>query len=138
MQGTPEAPKTDQYLEPFVIVDADGKAVGTIEDGDAVVLFNFRCVTRIVRSHLKHSAQFWVPYAVGATARLSVWRLPFGSISADWAAFRCVGLRKTAITRFGALGGYFPCAMWQYACRRRPVVDATLLWTPLVWVQVRD
>ncbi len=31
-----------QYLAPFVIVDEAGKPVGTIEDGDAVVLFNFR------------------------------------------------------------------------------------------------
>ncbi len=37
-----EDPKvTDQYLNPFVIVDG-GKPVGTIEDGDAVVFFNFR------------------------------------------------------------------------------------------------
>eukprot|EP00245_Coleochaete_scutata_P004536 TRINITY_DN17248_c0_g1_i1.p1 TRINITY_DN17248_c0_g1~~TRINITY_DN17248_c0_g1_i1.p1 ORF type:complete len:560 (+),score=122.06 TRINITY_DN17248_c0_g1_i1:227-1906(+) len=37
-------PKTgqDQYLPPFVIVDAEGKPVGTIEDGDAVVCFNYR------------------------------------------------------------------------------------------------
>jgi 2,3-bisphosphoglycerate-independent phosphoglycerate mutase len=32
---------TDQYLDSFVIVEA-GKPVGTIEDGDAVVFFNFR------------------------------------------------------------------------------------------------
>jgi 2,3-bisphosphoglycerate-independent phosphoglycerate mutase len=32
---------TDQYLESFVVVD-DQKPVGTIEDGDAVVFFNFR------------------------------------------------------------------------------------------------
>ena len=32
---------TDQYMESFVIV-ADGRPVGTIENGDAVVLFNFR------------------------------------------------------------------------------------------------
>ena len=32
---------TDQYMDSFVI-HRDGKAVGTIEDGDAVVLFNFR------------------------------------------------------------------------------------------------
>ncbi len=32
---------TDQYMESFVIID-DGSPVGTIEDGDAVVLFNFR------------------------------------------------------------------------------------------------
>ncbi|HNW59272.1 MAG TPA: 2,3-bisphosphoglycerate-independent phosphoglycerate mutase [bacterium] len=33
---------TDQYLAAFVIVDSAGKAVGTIEDGDGVVDFNFR------------------------------------------------------------------------------------------------
>ncbi len=33
---------TDQYLESFVIVDDNDKPVGTIEDGDAVVFFNFR------------------------------------------------------------------------------------------------
>ncbi len=32
---------TDQYMDSFVI-ERDGKAVGTIEDGDAVILFNFR------------------------------------------------------------------------------------------------
>ena len=32
---------TDQYMDSFVIA-RDGKPVGTIEDGDAVVLFNFR------------------------------------------------------------------------------------------------
>ncbi len=32
---------TDQYMDSFVIAD-DGKPVGTIEDGDAVVMFNFR------------------------------------------------------------------------------------------------
>ena len=38
-----ENPKiTDQYLDSFVIVDDDDKPVGTIEDGDAVVFFNFR------------------------------------------------------------------------------------------------
>jgi len=38
-----EDPKiTDQYLESFVIVDENEKPVGTIEDGDAVIFFNFR------------------------------------------------------------------------------------------------
>ncbi|HDQ39457.1 MAG TPA: 2,3-bisphosphoglycerate-independent phosphoglycerate mutase [Desulfonatronum sp.] len=32
---------TDQYMDSFVIVDAKGP-VGTVEDGDAVVFFNFR------------------------------------------------------------------------------------------------
>ncbi|KAL6506813.1 Phosphoglucomutase-1 [Orobanche hederae] len=38
-----EIPNTsDQYLPPFVIVDDNGKAVGPIVDGDAVVTINFR------------------------------------------------------------------------------------------------
>ncbi|KAL8214841.1 hypothetical protein R6Q57_004290 [Mikania cordata] len=38
-----EAPNAnDQYLPPFVIVDENGKPVGPIMDGDAVVTFNFR------------------------------------------------------------------------------------------------
>ncbi|KAK1428108.1 hypothetical protein QVD17_16936 [Tagetes erecta] len=38
-----EAPNAnDQYLPPFVIVDENGKPVGPIVDGDAVVTFNFR------------------------------------------------------------------------------------------------
>jgi|UniRef100_A0A2N9FUM1 2,3-bisphosphoglycerate-independent phosphoglycerate mutase len=38
-----EVPKSnDQYLPPFVIVDENGKPVGPIVDGDAVVTINFR------------------------------------------------------------------------------------------------
>ncbi|MBA4317761.1 MAG: 2,3-bisphosphoglycerate-independent phosphoglycerate mutase [Flavobacterium sp.] len=33
---------TDQYLNSFVLVDNKDKPVGTIEDGDAVIFFNFR------------------------------------------------------------------------------------------------
>ena len=33
---------TDQYLDSFVIVDNNDKPVGTIEDNDAVIFFNFR------------------------------------------------------------------------------------------------
>ena len=33
---------TDQYMDPFVIVDESGKPVGPIRDGDAVINFNFR------------------------------------------------------------------------------------------------
>lgn len=32
----------DQYFPPFVCVDKEGKAVGTIEDGDSVLFWNFR------------------------------------------------------------------------------------------------
>ncbi|MFZ1289053.1 MAG: 2,3-bisphosphoglycerate-independent phosphoglycerate mutase [Melioribacteraceae bacterium] len=37
-----ESEKIDQYLDPFVIVDENEKPNGTILDGDAVVMFNFR------------------------------------------------------------------------------------------------
>lgn len=37
-----ESDKIDQYLDPFVIVDENENPIGTIEDGDAVVMFNFR------------------------------------------------------------------------------------------------
>jgi len=33
---------TDQYMESFVVVDEDARPVGIMEDGDAVILFNFR------------------------------------------------------------------------------------------------
>jgi 2,3-bisphosphoglycerate-independent phosphoglycerate mutase len=33
---------TDQYLQSFVVADDSGTPVGTIHDGDAVILFNFR------------------------------------------------------------------------------------------------
>jgi 2,3-bisphosphoglycerate-independent phosphoglycerate mutase len=33
---------TDQYMGEFVIVDAEGRPVGPMEDGDAVINFNFR------------------------------------------------------------------------------------------------
>ncbi|KAG8054973.1 hypothetical protein GUJ93_ZPchr0001g32648 [Zizania palustris] len=40
LRAEPKA--NDQYLPPFVIVDENGKAVGPVVDGDAVVTFNFR------------------------------------------------------------------------------------------------
>ncbi len=33
---------TDQYMDAFVIADSEGRPVGSIVDGDVVVLFNFR------------------------------------------------------------------------------------------------
>ncbi|MGD9157387.1 MAG: 2,3-bisphosphoglycerate-independent phosphoglycerate mutase [Desulfobacteraceae bacterium] len=33
---------TDQYLDPFVVVDEDDNPVGRIQDGDSVIFFNFR------------------------------------------------------------------------------------------------
>jgi len=43
LRGDGEEKTSDQWLEPFVIVDEDKKPVGTIEDGDSVIIFNFRC-----------------------------------------------------------------------------------------------
>ena len=37
-----ESDSGDQYLDEFVVIDADGAPVGTMADGDGVVLFNFR------------------------------------------------------------------------------------------------
>ena len=37
-----ESETGDQYLGQFVVVDTHGQPVGTIADGDAVILFNFR------------------------------------------------------------------------------------------------
>ena len=37
-----DAEKIDQYWDPFVIVDDNDNPIGTIEDGDTVVVFNFR------------------------------------------------------------------------------------------------
>jgi len=34
--------ETDEFIKPTVLVDTNGLAVGTIEDGDAVIFFNFR------------------------------------------------------------------------------------------------
>ena len=42
LQGTPQEPVSDQWLPPFVITDGSGAAVGTVEDNDAVVIYNFR------------------------------------------------------------------------------------------------
>lgn len=33
---------TDQYMESFVVLDSQGQPKGTIQDGDAVIFFNFR------------------------------------------------------------------------------------------------
>jgi len=41
-QYTNDPDISDQYLSPFVLTDASGSPVGTMKNGDAVVLFNFR------------------------------------------------------------------------------------------------
>ena len=37
-----EGTVTDEFIKPIVIVDADGKPVGPIRDGDSMIVFNFR------------------------------------------------------------------------------------------------
>ena len=49
---------TDQYLEAFTIVGDDDKPVGTIEDGDAVVFWNFRGDRAIEISKAFESEEF--------------------------------------------------------------------------------
>ncbi|MCO5600826.1 hypothetical protein L7F22_054942 [Adiantum nelumboides] len=54
-----EDPKfNDQYCPPFVIVDNNGKAVGQIVDGDAVVTFNFRADRMIMLAKALEYANF--------------------------------------------------------------------------------
>jgi len=48
---------TDQYLDSFVVVE-NGRPVGTIEDGDAVVFFNFRGDRAIEISRAFESKEF--------------------------------------------------------------------------------
>lgn len=38
----PKFAEIDQYMYPFVVIDGQGKATATIQDGDSVVFFNFR------------------------------------------------------------------------------------------------
>jgi 2,3-bisphosphoglycerate-independent phosphoglycerate mutase len=42
LKGSKDDPVSDQWLEPYVIVGEDDKPVGAIEDGDSVLIFNFR------------------------------------------------------------------------------------------------
>ncbi|KAL5720752.1 phosphoglycerate mutase (2,3-diphosphoglycerate-independent) [Ranunculus cassubicifolius] len=54
-----EIPNTsDQYLEPFVIVDDSGKPVGPIVDGDAVVTINFRADRMVMLAKALEYADF--------------------------------------------------------------------------------
>lgn len=42
VQASYDADITDEFIKPLVKVDASGKAVGTIKEGDLVIFFNFR------------------------------------------------------------------------------------------------
>jgi 2,3-bisphosphoglycerate-independent phosphoglycerate mutase len=53
-----ESDTGDQYLAEFVVVDDDGTPVGTIADGDAVILYNFRGDRAIEISRAYEEADF--------------------------------------------------------------------------------
>ena len=42
IQHSYEADAGDEFVEPSVIVDANGQPVGRVQDGDAIIFFNFR------------------------------------------------------------------------------------------------
>jgi 2,3-bisphosphoglycerate-independent phosphoglycerate mutase len=42
IQQSYDAGVTDEFVKPIVVVDADGRAVGPIRDGDSMIVFNFR------------------------------------------------------------------------------------------------
>jgi 2,3-bisphosphoglycerate-independent phosphoglycerate mutase len=42
MEGAYARGETDEFVKPTVIVDAGGKPVGSVRDGDAILFFNFR------------------------------------------------------------------------------------------------
>jgi 2,3-bisphosphoglycerate-independent phosphoglycerate mutase len=42
IQASYAAGKSDEFVEPTVIVDADGAPLGKVQDGDGVIFFNFR------------------------------------------------------------------------------------------------
>jgi 2,3-bisphosphoglycerate-independent phosphoglycerate mutase len=76
---------TDEFVEPFVCVDAAGRPVGLIEDGDAVVCFNYRAdrvrqVTRVLtrRSGLNAAMGMDLPKAAELEAEIPIASTPQG------------------------------------------------------------
>jgi 2,3-bisphosphoglycerate-independent phosphoglycerate mutase len=59
----------DQYLGEFVVVDASGAPVGTIADGDAVIVFNFRGDRAIEISRAYEEPDFAVFDRTGPSGR---------------------------------------------------------------------
>ncbi|MDH3299149.1 MAG: 2,3-bisphosphoglycerate-independent phosphoglycerate mutase [Acidimicrobiia bacterium] len=53
-----ETDRGDQYLEEFVVVDENGDPIGTMADGDAVILFNFRGDRAIEISRAYEESEF--------------------------------------------------------------------------------
>ncbi|NND74967.1 MAG: 2,3-bisphosphoglycerate-independent phosphoglycerate mutase [Ilumatobacter sp.] len=64
-----ESEAGDQYLREFVVVDDDGTPVGTINDGDAVIVYNFRGDRSIEISRAYEEADFDVFDRTGADGR---------------------------------------------------------------------
>jgi 2,3-bisphosphoglycerate-independent phosphoglycerate mutase len=64
--------ETDEFVKPTVIVNGDGKPVGPVRDGDAVIFFNFRAdrAREITRAFSESSFQ---EFARKATPRLAAW-----------------------------------------------------------------
>jgi hypothetical protein len=87
-QGPSDNPKSDQWLDPFVIVDEAGAPVGTVEDGDAVVLFNFRADRMVEISKAFEYADFDIfdreryPKVRGVLLFWAAWAL-FMRVSSD-------------------------------------------------------
>lgn len=42
IENSYEARITDEFMEPTVIIDAQGQPIGTIQDGDSIIFYNFR------------------------------------------------------------------------------------------------
>jgi len=42
IQASYDAGVTDEFIDPLVLMDANGKPVGTIQDDDSIIVFNFR------------------------------------------------------------------------------------------------
>ena len=76
---------TDEFVEPFVCVDDDGKPVGPIADNDAVICFNYRAdrvrqVTRVLarRSGLNVAMGMDLPKAAELEAEIPMASVPQG------------------------------------------------------------
>ena len=76
---------TDEFIEPFVCVDADGKPVGPIADNDAVICFNYRAdrvrqITRVLsrRSGLNAAMGMDLPKAAELEAEIPMASTPQG------------------------------------------------------------
>jgi 2,3-bisphosphoglycerate-independent phosphoglycerate mutase len=76
---------TDEFLEPFVCVEPDGKPVGLIQAHDAVICFNYRAdrvrqITRVLarRSGLASDGGTSLPKAAELDAEIPLSQVPIG------------------------------------------------------------